>query len=77
MTDQGWASIPPDLLTATLEWRVDLDNPYVFHALLGAVKWTLQVNDFPEEIMFTLLRAGELVARFDERPPGWHMRRER
>jgi hypothetical protein len=65
----------PPITSAELDWIADLDNPYLFHAEFEGVRWSLRVNDFPDEVMFTLIVAGEVVAEFDDRPPGWHMRR--
>ena len=77
MIDKGWARVPQDLIAAAIDWQADLDNPFVFHADHGGVHWTLKVNDFPEQVMFSLFRSDALVAEFDNRPSGWHMHRER
>jgi hypothetical protein len=75
MFDAGWEAIPSKLLSAEIDWQVDLDNPFIFHARHMNEDWTLRVNDFPEQIMFSLLKDEQLVAEFDDRPLGWRMHR--
>jgi len=68
--------VPRELILAEIDWRVDLGSPFVFHVEREGVGWSLRVNDFPDEVMFSLFRAGVLVAEFDDRPVGWHLHRE-
>ena len=65
MRDPGWEGVPESLLRAKVDWLVELDDAFVHHAFVNGERWTLRVNDFPDEVMFSLFQDGDLVAQFD------------
>lgn len=56
-----------------VEWSRDADNPFVFRASALGHNFTLRLNDFPNEVMFSVFADGELLAEFDDRPRGWRL----
>jgi hypothetical protein len=56
-----------------IDWQRDLDDPYLFHGSALGHKLSLRMNDFPHEVMFTLLSEGTVIDEFDDRPGRWHL----
>lgn len=46
--------------------------PIVAEATVEGKPWTVRINDFPDEPLFTLLIAGVEVMHFDDWPEFWH-----
>ena len=74
--DPGWTRVPPTLLAAEIQWIADLDNQFLYQADFGGKRWSLRINDFPDEVPFSLMVDNGVVAEFDDRPAGWQLRRE-
>ena len=47
----------------------DTDKPW--SARVGPERWQVQVNDFPDEPMYTLVVDGKSVGEFDDWPASW------
>jgi len=52
-------------------WSSAQDPEHPFSARVGDETWVVRVNDFPEEVLYTLLIDGRKVASFDDWPPSW------
>ena len=65
----------PAALQGRLEERVawvqtdDAGEPW--RSQVGLHTWTVRVNDFPEEHMYTLLINGRVLGSFDDWPTQW------
>ena len=49
----------------------------IFVASVEGSRWTIRLNDFPDEPLFTLMISGQAVLHFDdwpEWPGGWGVR---
>lgn len=65
---------PPALeeyLHTRVEWRPTGDVMELWSSQLGRNRWSLQLNDFPAEHLYTLLINGRTVGRFDDWPAEW------
>lgn len=65
---------PPELtknLTRKLSWRTtdDVDHPWSTEA--GEDTWRVRLNDFPDEIMYTLIVNDEVIGNFHDWPKTW------
>jgi hypothetical protein len=60
-----------ECLKATVHWSAtdDAENPY--ERKVGDALWTIRVNDFPAEPMYTLIVNGTLVGDFEDWPDCW------
>jgi uncharacterized protein YjaG (DUF416 family) len=58
-------------LARAVEWTStgDLDAPWA--ATVGGAAWQVRLNDFPDELMYTLLVDGADVGDFHDWPAGW------
>ena len=54
-----------------VRWGASGDAEIPLEARVGDELWTLRLNDFPEEEMYSLLVAGEEVERFSDWPKAW------
>lgn len=54
-----------------IDWSRTSDPEFPFSALVDGETWVVRVNDFPEEVLYTLLIAGREVANFNDWPPAW------
>jgi len=59
-----------DLLNASLTWTKRA--PATFEAVFKGEPAILRLNDFPDEVAFTLLVRGDEID-LEERPKGWHL----
>lgn len=64
---------PPveDHLHAEVSWARTSDPERPYEAKVGFGTWTVRVNDFPDERLFTLLIDGREEESFDEWPALW------
>jgi hypothetical protein len=60
-----------DCLHADLTWRRTKGEMAFWRAEAGPHAWTVRVNDFPEDHLYTLLIDDQEVGSFDEWPPQW------
>jgi hypothetical protein len=64
-----------DCLEAKLKWHKTGDDPeFLWRAEVGGGTWTVRVNDFPNEHLYTLFVNGNELGSFDEWPPRWEHR---
>jgi hypothetical protein len=60
-----------DCLNIGVKWSKTDDPTAFWRAEVGAGTWTVRVNDFPEEHLYTLYVNDEEVGSFDEWPRRW------
>lgn len=65
------ASVLRAAFATRVVWLPSGDVFAPWHASVGGQAWTLRLNDFPEERLYTLFVAGLPVGDFDDFPPGW------
>jgi len=68
--------VPPrmsldDRLIKEVKWLKTNDPTALWCAQVGAETWTVRVNDFPEEHLYTLFVNDEELGSFDEWPRNW------
>ena len=58
-------------LAQALDWQTDenLDTPWTL--VVGDGTWQVRLNDFPDEIMYSLLINGKLIGHFHNWPKSW------
>ncbi len=54
-----------------VRWRRAASAERPYEADVDGRRWTLQVNDFPAEPLYTLLVDGEPVEHVESWPPAW------
>jgi hypothetical protein len=69
-------STPPrislgDCLKKNVKWSRAKHPTALWCAQVGADTWTVRVNDFPEEHLYTLFVNDEGLGHFDEWPRQW------
>ena len=52
-------------------WRRTASAEHPYEADVGGHRWTLRVNDFPAEALYTLLVDGEAAEDLEEWPAAW------
>jgi hypothetical protein len=59
-----------------IEWRREsgVEGRVIFEALVGTDRWTVRLNDFPDEPLYSLLIGSEEVFHFDNWPEIWGSR---
>jgi hypothetical protein len=63
----NWADHPR--LRRKVAWRAAGESsPEVFVAAVDGERWTIRLNDFPEEPLYTLLIDGLVILHFDDWP---------
>jgi hypothetical protein len=60
-----------DCLNTDVRWLKTNDPTELWSAQAGAETWTIRVNDFPEEHLYTLLVNDREIGSFDEWPRQW------
>ncbi len=68
------ARAPADLqacLNTEVDWRESGNPERPWRAAVGRMQWELQVNDFPDEPLYTLLVGNTAIGDFDDWPPLW------
>jgi len=54
------------------EWRYCADTTeYLLETQVGAHRWMVRMNDFPDEPLYTLFIEGEAIIDFNDWPKGW------
>lgn len=59
------------LLTREVEWQTTSDPIYPWSATLDGVAWRIRVNDFPDELLYTLLLGETPAGDFHDWPECW------
>ncbi|GAB6042077.1 hypothetical protein [Endothiovibrio diazotrophicus] len=54
-----------------IPWRRTDDPEHPFTAEVDGACWSIRLNDFPAEPLYSLLIDGEVVAHFDDWPAHW------
>jgi len=72
--EKGLTYTAPELgkrLTRTLSWHTtdDVDHPWATDA--DGQTWRVRLNDFPDEIMYSLIVGDEVVGNFHDWPKSW------
>ncbi|HYL78333.1 MAG TPA: hypothetical protein VEU96_29350 [Bryobacteraceae bacterium] len=70
----GGPMTPPALeefLHTHVEWRPTGDVMEPWRSQQGRNRWSLRLNDFPDEHLYTLLINGRSVGSFDDWPVEW------
>ena len=59
-------------LTRKLSWRAtdDLDHPWATD--VAGETWRVRLNDFPDDLMYTLIVDDEVIGKFHDWPECWH-----
>ena len=72
--DQRTPPEPGKLLTRQLSWRStgDVDHPWATEA--DGQTWRVRLNDFPDEIMYTLIIDDAIIGNFHDWPKSWDRR---
>jgi len=65
-----------DCLTTDVKWSKTDDPTVLWRAQVGAGAWTVRVNDFPEEHLYTLYVNDQQLGSFDEWPRQWSRSQE-
>ena len=68
------ARVPPhfeDCLQAIVKWSRTDDPMALWRSHVGPDTWTVRVNDYPEEHLYTLVVNDEALGKFDEWPRQW------
>jgi hypothetical protein len=60
-----------DCLSANIKWFKTKDPTAFWRAQVGPEKWTVRVNDFPEEHLYTLFANGAELGSFNKWPRQW------
>jgi hypothetical protein len=55
-------------------WEKSADPAYPYTARFEGERFTVRLNDFPDEHLYTLIVDGEEVADFDDWPEQWERR---
>lgn len=68
--------IPPrspldNCLNRNVKWSNATGPAALWRAKVGTQTWTVRVNDFPEELLYTLFVNDEDLGSFDEWPRRW------
>jgi hypothetical protein len=58
-------------LRTRVEWHQTGDAIEPWRSQVGPNQWTLRINDFPDEHLYTLSINGRTVGGFDDWPPEW------
>jgi hypothetical protein len=53
-------------------WSKTEDMNFPYTATVDGKTWTVRINDFPEEELYTLLIDGKAVLSFSDEPGNWH-----
>ena len=54
-----------------LSWRATGKAEFPYAATVDGHDWTIRINDFPAEPLYSLLIAGAEAGDFDDWPPAW------
>lgn len=60
-----------DYAAREIPWRRESDPEHPFSATVDGERWSIRLNDFPAEPLYSLLIDGEAVADFDDWPEAW------
>jgi len=66
-----------EYLSTDVKWWKTKDPTALWRTQVGAGTWTVRVNDFPEEHLYTLFVNDEELGSFDEWPSQWSRAEER
>jgi hypothetical protein len=58
-------------LEQRLEWRKSSDPCFPYETDLGGERLVIRINDFPDEILYTLIINGREITSFDDWPQQW------
>ena len=61
-----------DLLAREVTWTRTADPERPWSAVVEGSTWQVQLNDFPDEILYTLIVDGSAVGDFHDWPETWH-----
>jgi hypothetical protein len=64
--------MPDDYFELPIRWTKTVDAEFPYAAVIDGQQWTIRINDFPEEPLYTLLVGGKEVISFDSWPKTWH-----
>ena len=70
-TANNWTDFPE--ICWAIPWRTSTaNNPVIqFEAIMGSSRWSIRLNDFPDEPLHTLLIDDKEVLHFDDWPHFW------
>ncbi len=58
-------------LEIKIAWKETDDPEYPYSACMDGETWTIRLNDFPQEPLYTLLMEDRPVIDFDDWPENW------
>ena len=62
------------LLATPIAWEPTGDGEHAYRARADGRTWTIRVNDFPADPLYTLLVDGEAQADLEDWPAAWTKR---
>jgi len=60
-----------DLLAREVSWRATDDVQHPWATEVGGKRWQVRINDFPDDLMYSLVIAGASVGDFHDWPGSW------
>src|SRR5262249_54980223 len=69
--DQQQAQPLAQRLAATIAWRQTSNLEYPWAAEIAGAQWRIRVNDFPDDLMYSLWIEGMSVGDFHDWPTTW------
>lgn len=61
----------PAELDRAVSWEETGDPVYLYTAVVESETWTVRINDFPEQQLYTLFRGDREAGSFDDWPSAW------
>jgi hypothetical protein len=58
-------------LSREMQWESTDDPEHPWRADVDGARWRVRVNDFPDEILYTLLIGDEVIGEFHDWPHSW------
>jgi hypothetical protein len=71
---KGLTHTAPDLgnkLTRAISWKATADPLYPWAAEVDGISWRIRINDFPDELMYSLVIGDENAGDFHDWPETW------
>jgi hypothetical protein len=68
---QGPAGPLQDAMSRSVAWKTTNELDYPWEATVEGKRWQVRINDFPDEVMYSLLIDGKKIDDFHDWPPGW------
>ncbi len=60
-----------ECIRTSVEWVVTADAEYPYQSKVGAALWSVRINDFPAESLYTLFVNGTPIGEVEDWPEPW------